>query len=205
MRWKANVRFNGAAAQITCSLVEAWPPELSVNWIHYVADLPPTQRTQNVRDALAYMILSSEKWASYAAERRAMSSLPRTVAQLRINPTVELVGAIVATAGWYPCGRSLGLALIRRTWCNHLAIDFLAVHPRLSTTDRDVSGVGSALLSASSDVAAMLRVDKVWLETTSESVDYYRVMFQQPELKDLLVIDRAKFARPLAKVTSRTP
>jgi hypothetical protein len=195
--------YKGAPKKIICTLTETWPLEMSLNWMGYVANLSPAERSQKVRDALSYLIASSQKWSSYTTDSRAFSSVENLTLQIKQKPSHEAVAVITALAEWYSPGRVVGFALIRRTWCHHLAIDFLAAHPRLATPSRDIAGVATALLAAIGELARILNIEKLWLETTDESVDYYKAKFRRADLKDLLVIDRAEFIRPFAGMAEK--
>lgn len=111
---------------------------------------------------------------------------------IRDDSECEKCGCIELLANWYPHGTLLGFTLVRRTWCNHLAVDYLAAHPRIASVEKDVNGVGLALLTTVATLAKKINAPTIWLETTAESRLFYQKVFDLPELKDLLIVDRAR-------------
>jgi len=64
----------------------------------------------------------------------------------------------------------LGLAQGRRTYCHHLILEFLSVHPAIvgGNTPR-IHGVGAGILYSLTELAGLLRVPLVWGEATTFS------------------------------------
>ena len=75
------------------------------------------------------------------------------------------------TADWFP--RSLGGAMVRRTLCHHLIVDFLFVHPRICGKIVPVKGVGVRILQGICLIARSLRCKRVWGEATLDSASFY--------------------------------
>lgn len=64
--------------------------------------------------------------------------------------------------------------MIRRTWCHHLMVDFLFVHPRISGKIEPVRGTGIRILQSICWVASVLHCRRVWGEATRDSAPFYR-------------------------------
>jgi hypothetical protein len=64
--------------------------------------------------------------------------------------------------------------MIRHTWCHHLTIDFLFVHPRISGRVENVKGVGIGILQGVCSLARELACKRVWGEATRDSAPFYQ-------------------------------
>ncbi len=101
---------------------------------------------------------------------------------------------LLARADWYAEGQVLAMCEFRRTWCNNIVFDFLAVRPDLLDKEPlPISGLGTALLRLLSHVARRLDVETVWAETTSTSVGFYRKALDRNDFRDLLTMSRSEF------------
>ena len=69
---------------------------------------------------------------------------------------------------------TLGVAWCRRTWCNHLVLDFLAVHPALNDPVGGYRGLGSAMFIGIAVVAGKINCHLVWGEATESSCTFYQ-------------------------------
>jgi len=69
---------------------------------------------------------------------------------------------------------TLGVAWCRRTWCNHLVLDFLAVHPALNDPLGGYKGMGFGLFIGIAVVAEKLGCHLVWGEATESSCTFYQ-------------------------------
>ena len=63
--------------------------------------------------------------------------------------------------------------MVRRTWCHHLIVDFLFVHPRISGQLEPVRGVGLSILQGICCLATILGCQRVWGEATRDSAPFY--------------------------------
>ncbi len=93
-------------------------------------------------------------------------------------------------------GRDLpvGLAYCRRTWCHHLALDFLAVHPRALDPSWRVSGVGSGIAFGLVRLANALNIPRIWGEATVNSATFYESLLAVSSVQDLFIIEAAEMA-----------
>jgi hypothetical protein len=125
-----------------------------------------------------------------STERRVLFVKQRTWFE---NPHEE-VQLLVLAKSKIPGAAMAGLCLFRRTWCNHVAVDLLAVHPRELVGERErFKGLGPCLLWYVAEFAAELEAAALWLEATQNSAPSYERMFELTDLKDLIVLDRNQY------------
>ncbi len=101
------------------------------------------------RDAVDFVRLATERWRYHRRNGHiATSALELRDAGAR-QSSEELAFLLLARAEWSTRSPILGLAHCRRTWCGHVFLDFLSVHPRLVAQQRPViKGVGAGILYA---------------------------------------------------------
>jgi len=93
----------------------------------------------------------------------------------------------------------VGLAYCRRTWCHHLALDFLALHPRALDQTGRVSGIGSGIVFGLVQLARALNIRRIWGEATVNSAPFYEKLLAVSPVQDLFVIE----FREMAAITKR--
>lgn len=81
-------------------------------------------------DAREFAILAAKRWRHYGDTSTAATSLTALRCMIAAEPEGEFCFHLTVTAPWF--SGSLGGAMIRRTWCHHLMVDFLFVHPRIA-------------------------------------------------------------------------
>lgn len=146
-------------------------------------------RNQLTEDALEFAKLARERWLFNRSKRRTASDLTALRRKIAAGRTAEVALLCVAKAEWAK-RRILGIALLRRTWCNHLVLDFLATHPLYLSEGPDrIKGIGPGLLFALSIVASAIHAKALWAETTDTSAPVYQKIFALQEVKDLLIVD----------------
>lgn len=110
----------------------------------------------------------------------------------------EVAGFILLKCDWFLDSEVIGLCHFRRTWCNNIALDYLAVHPRNLAPSADpqhkVKGIGSALLCFLSRIAVANSCGLIWGEATHTSHGYYEKFFKLDSVKDLFLIPKENFA-----------
>jgi hypothetical protein len=83
----------------------------------------------------------------------------------------------------------VGLAYCRRTWCHHLALDFLALHPQALNQTWHMSGVGSGIIFGLVQLASALNIQRIWGEATANSAPFYEKLLAVSPVHDLFVIE----------------
>lgn len=139
-------------------------------------------------DAREFALLAAKRWRHYRdtdAVAHSQAALQRMIAS---DPQGEYCFYLKTTADWFPT--SLGGAMVRRTWCHHLMVDFLFVHPAICGRVTDVKGVGIELLRAVCVIARSLGCKRVWGEATRDSALFYRRQL------DRLVEDQFAIEKP---------
>lgn len=123
-------------------------------------------------DACEFAALAAKRWRHYRDISAVASSVEEMRKMINEDHHGEYCFHLKVTAAWFP--RSLGGAMIRRTWCHHLVIDFLFVHPRISARIEPVKGVGVRILQCVCLIARELKIPRVWGEATLDSAPFYQ-------------------------------
>jgi hypothetical protein len=143
------------------------------------------QHHEPARDAVEFARLASKRWRYHRQSGR----IATHAAELRAAPGEELAFLLLARAGWNTRSPVLGLAHCRRTWCGHIYLDFLSVHPRIAARQEPVvKGVGAGILGGLCELAGQAGIPVVWGETTASSVAFYRRVLGHARLLDHLMI-----------------
>ncbi|MBI3490885.1 MAG: hypothetical protein HY047_03705 [Acidobacteria bacterium] len=145
------------------------------------------------RDAADLAHLAFRRWREARAGLYVASTLREIQASTQNNPYAEVAVLILAKGEFLRNGRLAGLCFFRRTWCNNILIDFLAVHPLLAQNpDAPVRGVGFALLYFVAHVAESLRARAIWGEATQNSAKFYAGIFKK-RVRDLFYVTQLKY------------
>ena len=139
-------------------------------------------------DAREFARLAAKRWRHYRDTDTAARSLIELKRMIAADPQGEYCFHPEVSADWFPA--SLGGAMVRRTWCHHLMIDFLFVHPRICGKVTNVKGVGIEILRAVCLIARALNCKRVWGEATLDSAPFYNRQFHQ------MVEDQFHIERP---------
>ena len=192
------VRTGGTPRRVRCELATPREIRALAKW------QIPRARTGAMLDAVEYAGLTCKRWGFYLQEGRAITDAGQLHDPALIAED-ELAFLVVARAAWARPS-VLGLCLFRRSWCNHLVVDFLAVHPRFQHGgSRPVKGVGAALLLAVTEIAGQLGVPKIWGEATRGSAAKYENFFDLPRVSDLFIVRRAALRKFTTDFLARYP
>src|SRR5438132_14087309 len=85
----------------------------------------PVASQPGVRDTLEFARLASKRWRYYRRSIATATSLDSLKAIIARTPQGEVSMLLVVHADWFVQSRILGLAQCRRTYCNHLILEFL--------------------------------------------------------------------------------
>ena len=129
-------------------------------------------------DAREFARLAAKRWRHYRDTDCAALSLSALQKMIADDPQGEFCFHLKVAADWFPA--SLGGAMVRRTWCHHLMIDFLFVHPSICGRTVDVKGVGIRILRAICLIARALECKRVWGEATRDSAPFYQQLLESP-------------------------
>src|SRR5207237_10028782 len=90
------------------------------------------------------------------------------------NAQAEVALLLLVRATWFGRSPILGLAQCRRTYCHHLVLEFLSVHPAIvGRLEPRVSGVGKGLVYGLAELAGQLDMQLIWGEATAHSAPFY--------------------------------
>jgi hypothetical protein len=148
-------------------------------------------------DSVEFLESALSKWRLYSRRNRVATSLNRLRDMINANAKIDVLAIVDVQADWSGIGRRLGICQFRHTWANSVAIDYLAVHPSLLSSQKSISGVGTALIYRVAQIAVKIGADRIWLETTDLSVDYYTHLFGQSVRLDLLIAPATEFYESL--------
>lgn len=162
----------------------------------YHRSLSPFARKSStiIREAVEFTRLAAKRWRYYSRGGEAAENFPNLQREIRRNPKCEVAFIMTATIRHGRLDLPVGLAYCRRTWCHHLALDFLAVHPRALDRSRRVSGVGSGIAFGLVRLANALNIPRIWGEATVNSASFYESLLAVSSVQDLFIIEAAEMA-----------
>jgi hypothetical protein len=123
-------------------------------------------------DARELAMLAAKRWRHYRTSATTAHSLDQLQQLIARDQEGEYCFHLKVTADWFPA--SLGEAMVRRTWCHHLMLDFMFVHPSISGRRVDVRGVGLSIFQSVCLIAKCLGCPLVWGEATKDSSTFYQ-------------------------------
>lgn len=147
------------------------------------------QSSTLIREAVEFSRLAAKRWRYYARAEEAVESFAELRRKLQLGPASE--SAFVLTAVCPDGNRTapIGLAYCRRTWCHHLALDFLALHPSVLESAQGVRGVGAGMMYGLVRLANALGIPRIWGEATVNSAAFYERLLAVRPVRDLFVIE----------------
>src|SRR2546423_11949726 len=93
---------------------------------------------------------------------------------VRQNSEAEVALLVIVRGDWFLRSPILGLAQCRRTYCHHLVLEFLSVHPAIvGKLAPQVTGVGRGLVYGLAAWAGDLGIQLIWGEATAYSAPFY--------------------------------
>ena len=166
--------------------------------------LPPGLRGHEpARDAVDFARLATKRWRYHRQNGHTATHARELREAGARQSSEELAFLLLARAAWSTRSPILGLAHCRRTWCGHVFLDFLSVHPRIVAQQQPIiKGVGAGILYGLCELAGQCGIPVIWGETTTSSVAFYRKALGGAPLLDNLTITgpllehcRREFAR----------
>src|SRR3989441_2233500 len=132
-------------------------------------------RETAVRDTIEFARLASKRHRHYIRSIPSASNIGQFRRIIRHNPLAETALLLLVRAPWFERSPIIGLAQCRRTFCHHLLLEFLSVHPAIvGRLDPRVSGVGKGLVYGLAEIAGQLSLTLIWGEATAHSAPFYR-------------------------------
>jgi hypothetical protein len=148
-----------------------------------------------VRDALEFARLASKRHSQYLTTLPTATSISEFQTVIR-GADAEVALLFVVRADWHAHSTVLGIAQCRRTYCHHLVLEFLAVHPSIvSQTQPRVSGIGKGLVYGIAGIAKKLGIELIWGEATAGSAPFYSHILFGAKIKDHFFIEKQTLAR----------
>ena len=151
------------------------------------------------RDAVDLAQLAIDSYLAHTQIQQIYVNSVEEIATHPIKPDehVEVAGFVLLKCDWFPDSGVIGICHFRRSWCNSIILDYLAVHPFIAKAPDGyphiVSGAGSALLWFVSDIARRYKCGRLWGEATHGSRDYYKHMFDLEAVEDLILADKLHY------------
>ncbi|HRH96941.1 MAG TPA: hypothetical protein PLB55_13450 [Prosthecobacter sp.] len=131
-------------------------------------------RPDMAADSIELARLAGKRWRYYLKRNEAATSMDELLVKTGANPKSEIGFIIIAKAIGESVSSTLGVAWCRRTWCNHLVLDFLTVHPALNDPAGGYKGMGFGMFIGIAVVAEKLGCHLVWGEATETSCTFYQ-------------------------------
>lgn len=147
-----------------------------------------------IRDAVEFTRLAAKRWRYYSEAGEAVETLTRLRQICRRDKRCEVAFIVIATTQLGSHEMPIGLAYCRRTWCHHLALDFLALHPRTLESTWRVNGVGSGIVFGLVQLAKALNITRIWGEATVNSAPFYEKLLEISPVEDLFIIESTEMA-----------
>lgn len=177
-------------------IVEGSPQKATIRFasrselLRYHRSLSPFARESSttIREAVEFTRLAAKRWRYYSRTDEAAESLAGLQREIRRDAKCEVAFIMVATIRQGRRDLPIGLAYCRRTWCHHLALDFLALHPRALKQTWPVSGVGSGIVFGLVQLAKALNIPRIWGEATVNSATFYEKLLAVSPVQDLFII-----------------
>jgi hypothetical protein len=129
--------------------------------------------TAAAADAVEFAKLGGKRWRYYSRRGEAARSLDDLMQRIAAAPKSEIGFLLVARPEQSTSTSMLAMAWCRRTWCNHLILDFLACHPLAFDKRSGYRGAGTAMLVAMGLISARLGTPLLWGEATEVSAGFY--------------------------------
>ncbi len=145
---------------------------------------------QKIYDAVEFARLASNRWRYYHRQHLAVKTLDELHLTVREHPRTEVAMVLIARPTWRSPIPTLGIAYLRRTWCNHLFLEFLATHPQVIVRRREqIGGIGDAMFHQIVMLADQLAVPCIWGEATENSRSWYQDHLGIVEVRDHFFVE----------------
>jgi hypothetical protein len=141
-------------------------------------------------DAVEFARMASNRWLGYQRDGEAVSTKEELIEAIQKAPAAELAIVLIARPTWPSTIPALGFAYLRRTWCHHLFLEFLATHPRVIAGKHGKIGwVGVSMLHKIVSIAEELHIPCIWGEATEGSASWYKEQLNVETVRDSFFIE----------------
>ncbi len=142
-----------------------------------------------VKDSIEFARVASKRHRYYARSIPTAGSIAEFKEIITKSPQAEVALMLLARATWFSRSAILGLAQCRRTYCHHLVLEFLSVHPAVTgRIEPLVSNVGTGLLYGLAELAGRLGIKLIWGEATASSAPFYSHILAPPGIEDYFFV-----------------
>lgn len=135
--------------------------------------------------------LAAKRWRHYRESDTFAQDFKELRRMIARDPHGEFCFHLKVTAAWMP--GTLAGAMVRRTWCHHLMIDFLFVHPDICGKLVGIRTMGLQILQSVCYLARELGCKRVWGEATHDSAPFYIRQLGR-EVEDYFAIEKAEIS-----------
>lgn len=144
-----------------------------------------------VRDTLEFAYLATKRWRYYRRSIATATNLDTFRSTIAREPLSEVSLLVVVRAKWFTPSRIVGLAQCRRTYCHHLILEFLSVHPAIvgGAVPR-VRGVGAGIIYSLAELAGSVGVPLIWGEATAHSAPFHMKTCRISKVQDHFFIQK---------------
>lgn len=154
-------------------------------------------------DAIELAKLAGKRWRYYLRRNEAATSMEGLLEKVKASPKCEVGFILVAKADGPAALATPAVAWCRRTWGNHLVLDFLAVHPALNDPEGGYRGMGSAMFIGIALVAEKLGCQLLWGEATETSCSFYQKLLGGRPVLDHFFFGEAQLSALRSQLPSR--
>lgn len=149
------------------------------------------------RETVELAQLAINRFSAHSAIQPYLRSAEDIGDHVAYNSQCEVAGFLLLKCDWFPESEVIGICHFRRTWCNNIILDYLAVHPLIVGRSKgcrlSVRGVGTALMYFLSRLAQQYSCGYIWGEATQISCGFYRKILLLDSVEDLILAPRNKF------------
>jgi hypothetical protein len=189
-----SVTLNGEQRRASVAFAEL--PDLA--FIDQWKDKVGADTESKRRDAVDLAQLARDSFLAHSRIQQIyVNSVEEIATRIKEDEHVELAGLVLLKCDWFPDSGVIGICHFRRSWCNSIILDYLAVHPFIAKAPDGypyiVNGAGSALLWFVSDIARRNKCGRLWGEATHGSRGYYKYMFDLDAVEDLILADKLHY------------
>ena len=150
----------------------------------------------NKLDSIDFANSVASQWAEAREKRLLADNWHDFCALIQNNPHEEVSVFVVVKALQRSRRKLVALVYFRRTWCNNIYLDYVAVHPSLvDEPNRPIRDTGTVILYFIAWLAETIGARAVWGMTTQNSVEFYRRIFGGKRIKDLLYLTEKDYKR----------